>query len=109
MMGDRCEHCPALPDEVCPNSLWRSGCRVAKTEPGPERDWLLASAERQLYRGRLRSTGKSDVDLKLLIKVECCPHRWSSCGCTGKPAVCLRENLPMPTNLKLCEDCLAVS
>lgn len=102
-IGDPCHVCPATADQVCPYSLWRSGCPAAKSPAGKRQDWHIESVKRQLA----FVAGPSDVDLRTIINIESCLHRWSPCGCTSKPAACMRESLPMMTDMQICRECLA--
>lgn len=99
--GANCHLCPARDGQTCPFAVWHAGCPAEQSTTDKGREWHLASARRQLdFQGP-----QPDVPLADLILVETCPYRWSSCGCTSKPAACERESLPMPTTLEICREC----
>lgn len=89
MIGEPCPHCPALPGQICPRSLWRRGCPVAK-EPDPIRRGLMVDGVRR----ELAFVGRSDVDASRRLGIERCAARESDCNCLGRPATCRRDGTP---------------
>lgn len=102
MTGERCRHCPADGDVVCPYQLWLSGCPSRRVEPSPDLDRHLASVRRQLAFVGPAPTPTA----KQIVGIETCDFRRSTCGCLSVAAQCLQAGFPSTVGLADCLDCL---
>jgi len=100
----------------CRYRLWPAWCHAAKTG-SPRLCELIHRLGRADYAGlvdRLTTTPQPSplvspqrIPDRVVVAIETCDFRRSSCGCLSKPATCLQSSYPAVVGLADCLDCVA--
>lgn len=104
MNPSKCEHCQVPTGKVAPYEVWRSGCPATKTDDLEHRGRIVAECLRV---GSIDGVTGDNPTRALIVYVELCDFRHSSCGCLGKPARCRLGGYTAMVTLDDCRACLA--